>query len=579
MAWRYGAHFRYNHAWCAGKLLWCLRVSLTFKDFIPWSIRRVVSEDTPVSEGQQAIRTERLVALAFSFAVLLAVCWIYWRGIPAGPGYYVGTVVMGVLLLLSVRAAIEVDTSYTNGEEGGTVVFGPWGLVEICTVVLVGPTWATVANVMTSAYVGRRDWRRIVWDVSGCAIRMHLAALVFGLYSGPLVEGGAAVSIGLGFAVAGAAVVLQAVDLSLASASMRARYGLSLRRIYWEQIHPYIAFEGLHLVIAVFVVLLLARNNVAGALVMLIAGAVATLVAYREHGRRRENKELKKQLEALQQRSAEEASAFARVILGRIGSEQYAARHAAATAVYAYDLARRMEFEEQDAKRVWLAGVLHNIGLFEHAGLGYGWDEMEEERCHPARGAAILAEIRGYDDIAKWVLTHHERIDGGGYPNGLPKNWIEREAQIISMSAAYASAVLDRPGGDGEGSEDPDHVRRKLLLEKGVAYDKDVANAFAVMLARASREYQRGQGERFEFPQSPIDALAEERSGDYLHPAQIEAVADQDTDEGEPEANEDRTQLTGWPTLGDDVDSIRPEAAGTDWEDPRGDGTGDTDGR
>lgn len=553
-------------------------VSLTYKDYLPSGIVRLLTEDRAVSDEERGERTERLVALAFAFAVLLGVCWIYWNGIPASPRYYVGTAVMSLLLLVSLWVALEVETSHTS-VQGGTVVFGPWGLVEICSVVLVGPTWATVANIASSVYLGRLDWKRILWDMSGCAIRLHLAALVFGMYSDPLIEGGATVSFGLGATIFGVGLMLETAELSLMSASTRVRYGLSLQTIFREQIKPYILFEGLHLLIAMLVVGLLARNNVAGAIVMLVAGAMATLLAYSVHSGRRENMALKDRLDRLQQRSAEEASAFARVIFRRIGTDEFAAHHAAATARYSYDLARRMKYSEERANQVWLAGLLHNIGLFEHAGLAYSWTEMEEDRSHPARGASVLAGIPGYGEIAKWVLTHHERVDGGGYPGGLPRNWIKQEAQIISIAQAYAGAVLERPGTNGEGGEDPKHVRHRMLLDRESAYEKDVANSFAVMLQNSSGEYQRGQGDGFEFPQSPIDALAGERSGESLHPSQLEMVTDRDAGEYPSETDEQRTRLTGWPTLGEDVSRGYSGEDVTDPQIPSDDGAEDYDGR
>jgi HD-GYP domain-containing protein (c-di-GMP phosphodiesterase class II) len=83
--------------------------------------------------------------------------------------------------------------------------------------------------------------------------------------------------------------------------------------------------------------------------------------------------------------------------------------------------------------------------------------EWREIRQHPEIGARIL-EHAGMTDIAGWVRAHHERLDGHGYPGGLPPSEIALEARILAVADAYEAMVTDRPYHTGiepaEASED-----------------------------------------------------------------------------------------------------------------------------
>src|SRR5205823_7355127 len=56
---------------------------------------------------------------------------------------------------------------------------------------------------------------------------------------------------------------------------------------------------------------------------------------------------------------------------------------------------------------------------------------------HPFHGAQVLAQIEGYGPVANIVLAHHERMDGTGYPNGMPGHQIPVIARIISVADTY----------------------------------------------------------------------------------------------------------------------------------------------
>jgi putative nucleotidyltransferase with HDIG domain len=120
-----------------------------------------------------------------------------------------------------------------------------------------------------------------------------------------------------------------------------------------------------------------------------------------------------------------------------------AARHAAAVAHYARQLARAAGLNEHGQAVAHTAGLLHDIGkeaLPDHILLGRSELHAAERRLverHPADGARLLLRVEGLGEVAHAVLAHHERIDGHGYPDGLAGEDIPINARILSIAEVY----------------------------------------------------------------------------------------------------------------------------------------------
>ena len=70
-------------------------------------------------------------------------------------------------------------------------------------------------------------------------------------------------------------------------------------------------------------------------------------------------------------------------------------------------------------------------------------DEYDEMQKHAELGARILAGAN-LEDISAWVLAHHERPDGRGYPHGLATQDIPLEAKILAVADSYEAMTSDR---------------------------------------------------------------------------------------------------------------------------------------
>ena len=101
-------------------------------------------------------------------------------------------------------------------------------------------------------------------------------------------------------------------------------------------------------------------------------------------------------------------------------------RHSQTVGRFAEMMARELGFDEDHVERVRLAGVLHDIGkigisdrvLTKPGPLDA--DEWKEMYTHPEIGARLLSRPE-FDDIRSWILSHHERPDGLGYPHAIAR--------------------------------------------------------------------------------------------------------------------------------------------------------------
>jgi putative nucleotidyltransferase with HDIG domain len=228
---------------------------------------------------------------------------------------------------------------------------------------------------------------------------------------------------------------------------------------------------------------------------------IPTLAAQRLLHLYRQEKEATNRLATANDRLRRASLSFATALVATLDArDQYTAGHSAAVAIYARDIAHRMGLSEEQHELVHLCGLVHDIGkiglpagLLEKPG-PLTLEERRQMEQHSEIGERILRNVDDYAEIADVVRSHHERIDGMGYPDGIHGDEIPLLARIIGVADAYDAMTSDRPYREAL----PSRVARMRLAQAvGTQFDTAVVAAFEAILATADENYRSGRGSSF----------------------------------------------------------------------------------
>jgi HD-GYP domain-containing protein (c-di-GMP phosphodiesterase class II) len=131
--------------------------------------------------------------------------------------------------------------------------------------------------------------------------------------------------------------------------------------------------------------------------------------------------------------------------------DAYTGQHAERVAAYGMELARVVGLDEERAAEIEFGFLLHDVGkvavpdaiLFKSGPLTP--EEYALIRRHPIIGRMILRDVHFLGEGRQVVSHHHERWDGGGYPDGLAGEDIPRAARVFAVADALDALTTDRP--------------------------------------------------------------------------------------------------------------------------------------
>src|SRR4051794_18165076 len=158
--------------------------------------------------------------------------------------------------------------------------------------------------------------------------------------------------------------------------------------------------------------------------------------------------------------------------------------HSAQVAALAVDTGRLLGLDARRLDVLRVAGQLHDIGklALPDAVLNKPGplddDEMQLVRTHPVLGAELV-RAWGEPAAARFVLEHHERMDGTGYPAGLAGDAITLEGRILHAVDAFTAMTSDRPYRAARTTEE---AIAELRAMSGTQFDADVARALEQVL-------------------------------------------------------------------------------------------------
>jgi putative nucleotidyltransferase with HDIG domain len=163
--------------------------------------------------------------------------------------------------------------------------------------------------------------------------------------------------------------------------------------------------------------------------------------------------------------------------------------HSRGVVVLALAVGRQLGLDARAQRELEFGALLHDIGKLRtpEAILNKPGPLTDEEwaiiRRHPIDGQAMLDRIGGaLTDVGLIVRAHHERWDGGGYPDGLRGEQIPLAARIISASDAFSAMTTDRPY---RGACPVDTALMELQACAGTQFDPVVVHALEAVVSRS----------------------------------------------------------------------------------------------
>ena len=161
------------------------------------------------------------------------------------------------------------------------------------------------------------------------------------------------------------------------------------------------------------------------------------------------------------------------------------ANHSEIVATLAAAIGEQLELDEDTIQQLRLAGLLHDLGKIGipdrilQAPRALTEDEFAVVRRHPEIGYSLLDGV-DLAPVDEWILHHHERWDGYGYPNGRVGREIPLGARIVHAADAFEAMTARRPYG---ASRSAGHALAELKRKAGTQFDPEVVTAFERYLA------------------------------------------------------------------------------------------------
>jgi putative nucleotidyltransferase with HDIG domain len=370
------------------------------------------------------------------------VAWQGWRG-PVAP----------VAVLLSLAACIAavlvsspdqvstlsvilgiaaVGAGVLVAGESGRLAISASLTVFVLAAAFLGPVSAIAAAVIAevaATVMMRTRWRTFLYNnLPAAAVPAAVAAVIVGILApqGPVEE----FDFYLAVVVAGTAALV----LNFAMFAALRRVVLpTLPQYGWRTLVEFLPGGGLSLLVILAGVGITFKLGNAG-IAFALAGVFA--FSYMTH-----------LLERSRQRAEQYVALSWGVLAGLMRSldirDQRAARHSAAVARFARDIAKAVGMSAAECELAHTAGLLHDIGRFAlsdrvaERGRTLTDDDWMAIQRHPELGADMLRDLGMYGPVAEIVIAHHERIDGRGYPAGLTEDEIPEIAKIISVAEVY----------------------------------------------------------------------------------------------------------------------------------------------
>jgi putative nucleotidyltransferase with HDIG domain len=159
--------------------------------------------------------------------------------------------------------------------------------------------------------------------------------------------------------------------------------------------------------------------------------------------------------------------------------DPYTRGHSERVARYAVSIARAMELPPEEVRKVRLSALLHDVGKIGiddrilRKPTALTDEEFEVMKQHPSKGAAIMSAIPQLSDVVPGMKHHHEKWEGGGYPDGLKGEEIPLLARIVSVADTFDAMTTTRPY---QKAMEITYVVNRIQSLAGTRFDKRITD-------------------------------------------------------------------------------------------------------
>ncbi|ASJ56068.1 hypothetical protein BP422_22495 [Brevibacillus formosus] len=167
--------------------------------------------------------------------------------------------------------------------------------------------------------------------------------------------------------------------------------------------------------------------------------------------------------------------------------DRYTSGHSQRVAYWGREIARDIGLAERKVEDVYIGGILHDIGKIgiEDEILNKKGkltpEEYDKIKQHTVIGYEIILQAGMFNELLPAIRSHHERIDGRGYPDGLAGDEIPLMARILAISDAFDAMVADRPYRKGLPVEE---ALQEIRRGSGTQFDPILAEHFIRIVQR-----------------------------------------------------------------------------------------------
>jgi putative nucleotidyltransferase with HDIG domain len=405
------------------------------------------------------MRTLRLPLRLYVAGVIVA------GGVALGLGALVlrplGTNVGVAIVLFALATAAQLRPVHLTQKTKLTVE----DAATFAAALLLDPAFAMLVAGGSTALAslrGRASWHNRAFNSAAVVIDTGAAAVAFTILAGgvgpsfstlPAIVAAAVLKFGLNITVVDIAVALQLRRRPLAK---------------WWARHRRDAVQLLSLYVIGSIGAAAASDSLV-TLAMFLAPSALVLLGLRNSAR-------------VEARTKQAGLALARLIEQR---DRYTYGHSQRVADHAERLARAMRMDQVQIDLIREAAFLHDIGkiatpdavLLKPGALDASEREVMCE--HAEHGYTLLEDLPAFWEGAEFIRSHHERVDGTGYPRGLRGSELPLEVSVIAVADSYDAMTTDRvyrkalpwPA-----------VRDELLRERGRQWHASVVDAFLAMI-------------------------------------------------------------------------------------------------